>query len=216
MVNVMTLLVSAPPIDCSGSGVAIAIQTIPSMKRRYQKYARMRAFPRKLCISSQSPCWRSRSSMLGMNGHMPAILATGAPVRDKLFNENGTVVSQHSIFAGCVLHLEMFMRKDHLLRNCPDIKKQHEYSQQLAVFYSQQFYTTSQCTFVEDWSGLGNLSEAELKAFEKEHAKLMRELRKRGGITTGQLGTLASALSKVDCGTLKNSIQRCNWCLFSV
>jgi len=133
-----------------------------------------------------------------MNGHMPSILATGEPVRENLFEVDDTLITRHAIFAGCVPHSELFMRKDRFLHTYPDIEVHHEYSQRLAVFYSQQFSTTSECTFTEDWTGLGNLSPAELEKFLEEHRKLMKENCSRGGKTTGELAQVASALHDVD------------------
>ena len=133
-----------------------------------------------------------------MNGHMPSILATGSPVRDNLFEVDDTLITRQAIFAGCVPHSELFTRKDRFLRSYPDIEVQHEYSQRLAVFYSQRFFTTSDCTFTENWTGLGNLSPKEMKEFREEHRRIMQEIGRRGGITTGELSQLASALHDVD------------------
>ena len=133
-----------------------------------------------------------------MNGHKPSILATGGPVRENLFEVDDTLITRHAIFAGCVPHSEMFMRKDRFLHAYPDIEVHHKFSQRLAVFYSQQFFTTSECTFTEDWTGLGNLSPDEMEKFLEEHRKLLREIRSKGGKTTGELAQVASALHDVD------------------
>jgi len=133
-----------------------------------------------------------------MNGHRPSILSTGAETRDKLFDKNGVVISPDATYTGSVPHSELFMRKDRFLRFYPTIEQQHKYSLVLARFYSPQFYTFSECTFAEDWTGLGNLSEEELKKFQEEHDKLMQEIRIRGGETTAGLSQLASALHKVN------------------
>jgi len=151
-----------------------------------------------------------------MNGHMPSILATGSPVRDNLFEVEDTLITRHAIFAGSVPHSEMFMRKDRFLHAYPDTTVHHKYSQRLAVFYSQRFFTTSECTFTENWTGLGNLSPKEMKEFREEHKKLMQEICIRGGMTTGELAQLASALYAVDWNhdDLSPVMQlRFAWCL---
>jgi len=133
-----------------------------------------------------------------MNGHMPSILATGGPVRDNLFEVEDTLITRQAIFAGCVPHSEMFMRKDRFLSKYSDIQVHHKYSQRLAVFYSQRFFTTSECTFTENWTGLGNLSPDEMEKFREEHRKLLQEIRSKGGKTTAGLLELASALHEVN------------------
>ena len=126
-------------------------------------------------------------------GHVPIILSTGSEARDNLFKATGTVITQHAIFAGCVPHSEMFQRKERFLA-WYDIDEQQEISQTLARFYASDYYTTSGCTVVEDWSGLGYLSKEEQEAFAKEQRRLMHEQRRRGGLTTAELAKLASAL----------------------
>ena len=126
-------------------------------------------------------------------GHVPIILSTGAETRDNLFKATGTVITQHGIFAGCLPHSEMFQRKERFLAMY-DIDQQQGFSQTLARFYASHFYTTSGCTVVEDWSGLGYLSKEDQEAFTEIQRRLMHEQRSRGGLTTGELGTLASAL----------------------
>jgi len=133
-----------------------------------------------------------------MNGHRPSILSTGAETRDKLFDKNGVVISPDATYTGSVPHSELFMRKDRFLRFYPTIEQQHKCSLVLARFYSPQFYTFSNCTFTEDWTGLGNLSEEELKKFQEEHDKLMFKIRSKGGMTSSELAQLASALHDVD------------------
>jgi len=126
-------------------------------------------------------------------GHVPIILSTGSEARDNLFKATGTVITQHAIFAGCVPHSEMFQRKERFLAMY-DIDEQQGFSQTLARFYASDYYTTSGCTVVEDWSGLGYLSKEEQEAFAEIQRRLKHEQSKRGGLTTGELGTLASAL----------------------
>jgi len=133
-----------------------------------------------------------------MNGHRPSILSTGAETRDKLFDKDCVVISPDATYTGSVPHSEFFMRKDRFLRFYSTIEQQHKYSLVLARFYASRFYTFSNCTFTEDWTGLGNLSEEELKKFQEEHKKLMQDIGSRGGKTTAELTKLASALHNVD------------------